>query len=870
MRRNLLLSVLGVFFSQYIFSQTVTRGPYLQSLTSASIKIKWRTSSATDSRVYYSTDSANLNLYSDAAASVTNHTVQLTNLQPYTTYYYSVGSTIQVQSGPSNLHRFKTAPTTGTVQPYRFWAIGDFGKNNQGQRDVLNSYVTHSGSDHIDMWLWLGDCAYDNGTDAEYQTKVFDVYADIMKYLPFYSSPGNHDYGSICPIPCFSNPTGHSGPYFDIIDVPVNGEAGGVASGYELYYSFDYGNVHFISLNSELGSLIGSYDWNGVYGAGNFSNSPARQWLINDLTTNTLPWVIVYFHQPPYTDGSHHSDDLWELYMAAMRNNYTPVFEQYGVDIVLCGHSHVFERSYLLKGFHGLLYPTSSSFDMNTHVVNNKSGKFSLGEAYVKYTDGPNVNEGTVYVVTGNSGSSEPGASLNHPAFYYDTDGYGSFMIEVNDMRLDGKYLSSSGAVLDEFTILKTSTLPGFVEGHVKGETGQMIPSVTLDLAGPGTQSATTAADGSYRFNVSQAGTYTITPSKDNDVNKSNGVSTSDILMIRRHILAIGPLQSPYKIIAADVNGSGTVSTTDILLIQSLILGNTTTFPNGKIWAFVPQSHIFSDTVNPFPYPASSSYTALSQVSGQDFTGMKLGDVNNSWNPNIPKTAAAGIVGFMMDEYNVSEGDEIIVPVRVKDFNKISGYQFTLSWNSDVLSLLEVKNKALSGNYGVNRAGEGYLTVLWSDEEANEVTLDDDEVVFEIKFRSTGEDGTSSQINIGSEITLSEAYNGNLDLLSVASVNGKVAIGQDSCRNESNICSLSVQPNPFTQSTHVIFEISRDERVTIAVMDIFGKEVSRIAGNYAAGKHKAEWNASGLARGLYHVRMIAGSTERSIKALLLE
>ncbi len=437
-------------------AQTVTRGPYLQSLTPTGIKVKWRTDVATDSRVSYGITPGNLNLTEDVAASVTEHTVELTGLQPYTTYYYSIGTTSQILSGPDSLHYFKTAPASGTVQPYRFWAIGDFGKANQGQLDVMNSCASYTGSNHIDMWLWLGDCAYDNGTDAEYQTKVFDVYKDIMKHMPFYSAPGNHDYNSVCPIPCSTDPAVHSGPYYSIIDVPKNGEAGGVASNYELYYSFDYGNVHFISLNTELGSLVGSHDWNGVFSASNFNGSPVRQWLVNDLTANALPWVIVYFHQPPYTDGSHHSDNLWEFYMKAMRDNYTPIFEQHGVDIVLCGHSHVYERSYLLKGFYGSQYPTSAAFDTSIHVVQNRSGKYSLGEAYVKYTSGPDINVGTVYVVNGNSGSREQGASLNHPAMYYGDDGYGSFMLEVNGMRLDGKYLSSTGTILDEFTILKT------------------------------------------------------------------------------------------------------------------------------------------------------------------------------------------------------------------------------------------------------------------------------------------------------------------------------------------------------------------------------------------------------------------------------
>lgn len=447
----IVFAFLAALLSVEGFSQSVIRGPYLQSQAPGSIKIKWRTGSATDSRVYYGTDQANLNQVATVSGAVTEHTVKLSGLQPFTKYFYSVGSTSSVLSGPSATHYFITSPTAGTAQPFRVWGIGDFGKANQGQIDVMNSYLNYTGSTHTDLWIWFGDNAYSSGTDAEYQTEVFDIYKNIMTYMPFYPCPGNHDYSSVCAIPCFQDPEDHDGPYLDIIDVPVAAEAGGAPSNYELYYSYDYGNAHFIALNSELGSLIPGYDWCGTYGSSNFTGSPLHQWLIADLSSNTRPWTIVYFHQPPYTKGSHDSDGLVELYMKAMRENFLPIFDQYRVDLVLCGHSHVYERSYLLRGH----YDVSSTFN-NSYKVDGSSGNASLGEEYIKYTDGPNANRGIVYVVNGNSGSSEPGAPLNHPAMYHGEDGHGSLVLDFNGMRMDGKYLRSNGTIGDEFTIIKS------------------------------------------------------------------------------------------------------------------------------------------------------------------------------------------------------------------------------------------------------------------------------------------------------------------------------------------------------------------------------------------------------------------------------
>jgi hypothetical protein len=463
--KRISVAILFSIISVASFAQTLLRGPYMQQLTSTTINIRWRTDVPSDAKVYYGTDMNNLNMTATNPISNVDHEVALTGLQPFTKYYYKIESNNITLSGPDTMHRFTTAPVPGTVQPIRVWAIGDFGKANTGEALVRDSYLQYAANTHTDVWLWLGDNAYNDGTDNEYQQKVFDntnAYGEVFKTIPFYPCPGNHDYNSICAPPgCNKDPLIHTGPYYDIMTLPKQAEAGGVASNLENYYSFDYGNAHFISLNSELGSIANAaYDWIGALN-GDYENSPMMQWLIQDLQTNTKPWVIAYWHQPPYTKGSHDSDDIWELFMKAMREHYVPVLEQYGVDIIVNGHSHVFERSYLINGYYT---GTSADFNPALHLVDGSSGNEALGEEYVKYSDGPDARKGTVYVVCGNSGSSEGSAPLvanPHPVMYYSEAGssaYGSFIMDIDGNKLTGKYLSSDGQIKDQFTVKKQST----------------------------------------------------------------------------------------------------------------------------------------------------------------------------------------------------------------------------------------------------------------------------------------------------------------------------------------------------------------------------------------------------------------------------
>ena len=451
--KNTILSAIILLNVFAVYSQTIVRGPYLQSPTHESITVMWRTNISTSSKVWYGTDPDNLTDFEIIYDNVIDHTVLITGLLPATRYYYKVGDANNELAPDAASQYFKTHPIPGTTVPTRVWAIGDFGRGNQGQVAMKQAFENYSGDREADVWIWLGDNAYNDGTDAQYQSKVFAVngFSDIFSHLPFYPSPGNHDYNTVWAesttlgIPYTNIPLeNHEGPYFDMVDVPEHAEAGGFPSHLEVFYSYDYGDVHFLSLNSEVFDYTFSYD--GI--------NRMKQWIEADLQQNTRKFTIAYFHQPPYSKGSHDSDDLYELVMKAMREKVIPLLEQYDIDLVVCGHSHVFERSYLIKGHYGY----SDSFDPGTMLMQNGvNGNYDEGTPYIK-DNSYSTPEGTIYVVCGNSGSSESSPTLDHPAMYFghgDQDAMGSFIIDVDRNRLDGKYLTKEGAIADQFTILK-------------------------------------------------------------------------------------------------------------------------------------------------------------------------------------------------------------------------------------------------------------------------------------------------------------------------------------------------------------------------------------------------------------------------------
>jgi hypothetical protein len=437
----------------------VTRGPYLQRGSVTGMVVRWRTAAASDSRVRYGTDPLALTLVADDPTITTEHAVTLAGLAPGTRYYYSVGSSAAVQAGGDADHFLETSPATGGAGPTRIWVVGDSGTANGDARAVKDAYRSYARNDAADLMLMLGDNAYDSGTDAEYQAAVFDMYPEILRQTVLWPTFGNHDAVSA------DSGTG-TGVYYDIFTMPTLGESGGLASGKEAYYSFDFANLHFICLDSQ--------------GSNRAPGSPMLTWLANDLLATTQDWVIAFWHHPPYSKGSHDSD--LESDLTDMRQNVLPILEAGGVDLVLTGHSHSYERSFLLDGHYGTSDTLSPAM-----ILDAGDGKVGGDGAYLKSQPQSSPHDGAVYVVAGSSGRIS-GGTLNHPAMLRSLNVLGSLVIDVDGPNLDVRFVDDNSELEDLFTIYKggCATLPAAVGDSLNVSAGTAGGTAIAWSAEPG------------------------------------------------------------------------------------------------------------------------------------------------------------------------------------------------------------------------------------------------------------------------------------------------------------------------------------------------------------------------------------------------
>ena len=397
----------------------VTRGPYLQRQGEDRITVRWRSDLPTDSRVWFREALSNSPwTIAENPVVTTEHEVELLALQPDTLYEYAVGKGAQMLSGNDGEHLFRTSPSATPNRPIRIWALGDSGTATPQAVAVRDAFRGHLSGKALDLILLLGDNAYDQGNDLQFQGGLFDMYREELRRTVVWPTRGNHEMSA--------------STYFDAFTLPRSGEVGGLPSGTEAYYSFDHGNAHFVCLASfGVARNVGGAMWT---------------WLESDLATTDADWIIAFWHHPPYSKGSHDSDS--ETTLIQMRENFVPLLEDYGIDLVLSGHSHSYERSFLLDGHYDVSATLTPAM-----ILDNGGGQPSLNGPYEKLAQ---PHAGAVYCVAGSAGKLSSGAPLDHPAMFHSVEAFGSVLIELEDDRLDLFFVDDSGAVNDSFRIIKS------------------------------------------------------------------------------------------------------------------------------------------------------------------------------------------------------------------------------------------------------------------------------------------------------------------------------------------------------------------------------------------------------------------------------
>jgi len=393
----------------------------------SSFAVNWKTALGTlATRVLYGTDRAAVEAAEEAGGDVMEqlghtllyraqvgggagtrvHETHICGLEADTTYFYKVG-------GPghwSGVYETATAPPVGSTSPFSFGVSGDSRNNLENSWPISQRALLEAG---VDFEVFSGDAVF-LGPNQRDWTEFFEATVDdfgiedLLSRAPFMMANGNHDQLAVNYVAQFA--------------YPQEMTPGERAQGEE-WYSFDYGNAHFIMLNDTVAD-------SAVLGGAQ------ADWMRQDLMQvdrTEQPWIFVTHHRPFYTCRSTHSPDT------ALRAAWQPIFDEFSVDFVLTGHNHVYERTVPIRNLEG-----------GDGVVAPQ------GPNAVPTYDPAGLPSGTLYVVAAGVGAELYEVSTECGTSFVGEASRPYILIEIEDRTLTyTAYNAMTGTVIETFTLEK-------------------------------------------------------------------------------------------------------------------------------------------------------------------------------------------------------------------------------------------------------------------------------------------------------------------------------------------------------------------------------------------------------------------------------
>ena len=361
------------------------------------------------------------------------------------------------------------------------------------------------------------------------------------------------------------------------------------------------------------------------------------------------------------------------------------------------------------------------------------------------------------------------------------------------------------------------------VAGVINTENADAVAEVEVEVNG-GLFATSTDASGMFSFDLAQGGDYTVAPAYDENI--ENGVTTFDIVKITQHILGIQSLGSAYKVIAADANNSASVTTLDIVAIRKVILQIEESFPNNTSWRFVDAAYVFADAMNPWGFAEVANFNNLdTDALTTDFVAVKIGDVTGDAQTSFGSAndrTMDGVFGIKAKEVAMTAGNTYEVTFTADA--AVEGFQFTMNFDADKVAFAGLtEGVATEKHFGFAKLNKGAITASWNAEAAYDFAGAD---VFTVSFTALEDVNLSDVVSINSRFTAAEAYAAG-DLKDVElTFSGAAA---------NNYALYQNTPNPFKGETVIAFELAQAGEAVVTIMDVNGKVVRTINGDFAKG-----------------------------------
>ncbi len=488
-------------------------------------------------------------------------------------------------------------------------------------------------------------------------------------------------------------------------------------------------------------------------------------------------------------------------------------------------------------------------FDLGSFDNCSTTLKFTFNDNYDSPEEDPKFDEDTncsYRLFTCDDLPAVAGEPITLDIFVWDEkDNYDYCTVTLTLVDNTGSCDDNSAAKLD-------------VLGKIRTEDGKSVENVEVVASSNSPEFPKveyTDENGQYAFDDNPAlFNYTLTPELDND--HLNGVTTLDILLMQKHILGTQVFDSPYKYIAADINNDQSVSAIDLVELRKIILGIYPEFPVNKSWRFVDESQVLIPT-QPWPFSELIQINGLMQnLLSEDFVGVKVGDVNESVTPNFANIVSDTRTGQTLEFVTEQMEDGKIAFIAGEGFNDVYGYQFAMHIGNagNVTGVTPAAIEVNTENFGINAAG----TLTTSYHSLEPMDFAEGTLLF------TLDTDVTTTLELVEDQLRSEAYmTSELNVINVSLRNKEhTSLGYALHQN---------QPNPFSETTTIHFNLGQAGKTTIRFFDVAGRLIRQMNGDYDKGVHSMTLNKEDLGNNaIIYYQLQSGTFTATRKMIIIQ
>lgn len=406
------------------------------------------------------------------------------------------------------------------------------------------------------------------------------------------------------------------------------------------------------------------------------------------------------------------------------------------------------------------------------------------------------------------------------------------------------------------------------LKGDITNFKGIDIEGVTISLNGT---PISTSYPG-FTTEVSPNQIYHITAEKNQYL--TNGVSTQDIILMKKHLLGIQTFYSPYQYFAADVNNDKKFSLLDIINTRQVLLEYIDEFPNNASNRFFDAAADINEQDDPLlaGIPEYLHLAIFDNIFDANLIGVKVGDINgNSVSNSITEVNDRNdeSLDLVIENKAFAKNDIVSFEVKVQDFYNVEGCQFSLEFDPSILEFYGMESGELpdcdAQNFGLDQAESGIIHFSW--DHIGGTTLPEDGVLFSLKFTAKADADLKSSLGITNRHLAPEAYLTDTEILKV---DLSVKDDQQAEIKEGKFSVDQNAPNPFNDETVVNFYLPERGEAVITVFDPKGNQLFQHKQFFEKGENSFTVNAEVIIRiGVLYYEVKQGSNKKMKKMIVV-